>query len=109
VTTIFSNQWEGGVHRVGASDDSGEYVLWQVESEDQSRVYFEYDDQSNGGYDNVTQVVVMRDGIHVVLTLGKMVHYYFSMSKELNASYENFVQGLKEVYRTTPAILEVQS
>lgn len=95
VLTVAVQGWDDG------------YVLWQrgltkdVGSED--GVYFEYDDQINGGYNNVKECTVTSDGIHIVLVNDELAHFYF------NKGFDKFAElkaGLEKVYQGNEHVLE---
>lgn len=79
------------------SDDS--YFMWQkglaeeVGSED--GIYFEFDDQINGGHNLVTECTVTNDGIHVLLTNRKLKHHYFPPRFD---KYKEMQAGLNKIY-----------
>ena len=96
---------ENDVLAVGVTGLDGSYVMWQkglteaVGSED--GIYFEIDDQSNGGYNIVKECTVTNDGIHLVLVSGKLEHFYFppdfNKVTELQESLEKIYQGSEHV------------
>ena len=103
--TEFTVTEKDGKTTVGVLNPDADYLLWQVNEADPGRVYFEYNDQSNGGYDVVREATLMRDGIHIVLDSGKLIHVYFSDVTE--KTYCCFVEGLQGLYRGQPEVLEV--
>jgi len=98
---------ENDVLTVAVQGWGGGYVMWQrglteeVGSED--GIYFEYDDQKNGGYNNVQECTVTSDGIHIVLTNGQLAHFYFS--KGFN-KYSELKTGLNNIYQGNKHVLE---
>ena len=85
----------------------GSYFMWQkglteeVGSDD--GIYFEFNDQINGGHNQVSECRVTNDGIHVVLASGKLEYLNippsFDKYKELQAS-------LNKIYAEHGGILE---
>jgi hypothetical protein len=98
---------ENNVLIVAVQDSAGGYFIWQkgltkeVGSED--GVYFEFDDQVNGGYDIVKECTIDTDGIHVVLSNGRLAHFYFP--KEFK-KYSELKNGLLKVYEGLEHLLE---
>lgn len=95
VLTVSVQGWDDG------------YVLWQkgltkdVGLED--GVYFEYDDQIIGGYNNVKECTVTSDGIHIVLANDELAHFYF------DTGFDKFAElkaGLEKVYQGNEHVLE---
>lgn len=90
---------EDDVLIVSVLDLDGSYFMWQrglteeVGSED--GVYFEFDDQINGGHNIVTECTVTNDGIHVVLAKGKLEHFYFPLSFDRHKELQT---GLNKIY-----------
>jgi hypothetical protein len=82
--------------------------MWQKDTSPKSsegaEIYFEYDDQSTGAYNSTLECTVTMDGIHVVLTDGTLAHFYFP--KDFDRLQE-LKEGLEEIYRETPDVLEV--
>ncbi|MCW8875696.1 MAG: hypothetical protein OQK51_01450 [Kangiellaceae bacterium] len=87
------------------ADDS--YFMWQkgltkeVGSDD--GIYFEFDDQINGGHNLVTECTVTNDGIHVVLSNGKLENFYFPPDFD---KYKELKDGLNNIYAEQRGILE---
>jgi hypothetical protein len=105
VTTTIFNKKENGVHIVGAAEDDGDYVLWQVNSVEPDSIYFEYDDQVNSGCNHVTECLIDMDGLHAVLNDGAQIHFYWNPPR--HPELPSFVAGLRTIYSATPSILEV--
>ena len=94
---------EDGVTIIGASNGDSDYCLWQVSNDDKNSIYFEHEDQINGGYNIIVECSVMADGIHIVLANSQLYHFYFNdVSSE---QYNSFVDALKVIY--PDSILEV--
>lgn len=95
VLTVAVKGWMGG------------YVLWRrglsVEAGSESGIYFEYDSQKNGGYNNVHECTVTCDGIHIVLANGNLAHFYFV--KGFNR-FAELKSGLKTIYHGKESIVE---
>ncbi len=95
VLTVAVQGWDNG------------YVLWQKglteEVGSKDGIYFEYDDQINGGYNNVKECTVTSDGIHVVLANDQLAHFYF------NKGFNKFTElktGLEKIYHGNLHVLE---
>lgn len=95
VLTVAVQGWDDG------------YVLWQkglakeVGSDD--GIYFEYDDQINGGYNNVKECTVTSDGIHFVLTNNELAHFYFIKGFD---KFAELKAGLEKIYLGNEHVLE---
>jgi hypothetical protein len=102
----YSESLESGVLVIELQISNDEYLLWQIspDEENNADVYFEFNDQLNGGYNNIKEVCLMRDGIHMVMADDRLEHFYFD--KKFN-DYTRLVSGLKKVYRNNRSILEV--
>jgi len=103
VTTEISVSIEDGLTIIGASNNEAEYCLWQIEKGDENNIYFEFDDQVNGGYNPIKECTIMRDGMHFVLSTDKLHHFYFN-SLPLD-KYRELVSALESNYTNT--ILQV--
>jgi len=90
---------ENDVLAVGVSDDEGGYIMWQrgltEEVGSDHGVYFEFDDQINGGYNNVLNGKVTQTEVLISLDNGSTKVFQlpkgFSQHSELESA-------LKEVY-----------
>ena len=96
---------EGNVTTVGVSDESQEYLLWQIQEGDEQNIYSEYNDQNNSGYNNIKECTLMLDGIHLVMSSGELVHFYFNNLHK--SEYLKLVSALEIVYSSKPGVLEV--
>ena len=83
------------------------YVLWQraltKEVGSENGIYFECDDQLNGGYNTVKECTVTSDGIHIVLTNDELVHFYFTNGFDKFAELKS---GLEKIYQGQDHVLE---
>lgn len=98
MATEIASELKDGVFLVGASDECGDYILWQRPSDasERSEIHFEWGDQPNGGYQSVSECSVDRDGVHIVLSDSRFVHFYFSeLARE---DWDRFREGLEEMY-----------
>lgn len=97
---------EDGVLIVGILLSESEYLLWQrdLNGEDSNKVYFEFNDQINGGYNHIAEISLMRDGVHIVKVDGTLEHFYFDIGF---SDYDKFVRGLARIYGNNPNILDV--
>lgn len=93
---------QDGLILVGASNSDDEYLLWQ-RNEAESDIHFEWNDQSNGNYNCVTECSVDSDGVHILLKESSLVHFYFhNVSKD---ELGKLIEGLRDIYRSEPKIL----
>ncbi len=87
------------------ADDS--YFMWQKglteEAGSDDGIYFEFDDQINGGHNLVTECTVTNDGIQVALANGKLEHFYFPHTFD---KYKELQAGLNNIYAESGGILE---
>jgi hypothetical protein len=105
VNTQIAITTENNVTTVGVTDESEEYLMWQIEEGDEQNIHFEYNDQINSGYNNIKEITLMLDGIHLEMSTGELVHFYFNnLSK---SEYLRFVSALEGIYSSNPEILEV--
>ncbi len=95
VLTVAVQGWDDG------------YVLWQVglteEAGSKDGVYFEFDDQSNGGYNNVKECSVDTDGIHIVLSNDELAHFYFAKGFD---KFSELKLGLQKIYKGKEYVVE---
>ncbi len=103
-TQITTNK-EENIFIVGVTNESEEYFLWQREDDSKTDIYFEYNEQINSGYNIIAECTVMLDGIHLVLSSGKLLHFYFNNLPY--TEYKKFVESLKFLYSEQHEILEV--
>lgn len=63
----YSECVEDGVLTIGLLLSEEEYLLWQrsLEDDESRDVYFEFNDQINGSYNCISEISIMRDGIHL--------------------------------------------
>lgn len=98
---------ENDVLVVSVLGSDGSYFMWQkgltedVGSED--GIYFEFDDQINGGHNQVKECSVTSDGIHVVLGNGKLEHFYFPPNFD---KFKDLQVGLNKIYAEQDDIVE---
>ena len=92
---------------VGVTDLADSYFLWQrgltEDTGSEDGIHFEFDDQINGGYDIVKVCIVTTDGIHVELTDGKRVQFYFPNGFD---KFEKLEAGLSKIYSDNLSILK---
>ncbi len=82
-----------------------DYCLWQVEKNNESKIYFEFDDQKNGGYNIVKECSIMYDGIHLVLNTNELFYFYIN-----NLSKKDYLlakSSMENIYSKTSSILEI--
>jgi len=105
MNTKISNMLENGIHIVGAYNTEEDYVLWQ-KSENEHEINFEWNSQSNSGYDIVKECTLDRDGMHIVLKDSKMLHFYFSNC--LYLEWKKLSDGLQKIYISDSDIIDIQ-
>ncbi|WP_020405017.1 hypothetical protein [Hahella ganghwensis] len=96
---------ENDVLAVGVSGWDGGYFMWQrgltEETGASDGIYFEFDDQSNGGFNIVKECTITNDGMHVLLSNRSLAHLYFPKGftrfKELKDSLLKMYQGSEHV------------
>ena len=95
--------FEDDIHYIALGNEK-DYLLWQKNiTEFEGDIYFEYEDQSKGGYNIVKEATIDRDGIHLVLRDESLVHYYFE--KEFD-EYSLLKEALEKMYVQHRDILE---
>jgi hypothetical protein len=95
---------EEGLEIIALANGAEDYCLWQVE-DDRDEIYFEFDDQINGGHDLVRECTLMFDGMHIVLSSGQLYHFYFdAVSVD---DYRKLVAFLENIYPKNVGILDV--
>ena len=105
MSTKISIANEQGRLKVMVSDEDG-YCLWRGACKTDNRVYFEWDGPKNNGYNHVTQIMVMYDGMHIVLKDDQLVHFYFN--KLPLEKYRQLVMALRSIYPSPSSkILEI--
>jgi hypothetical protein len=103
----YQEQIENDVLVVAVVDAKDSYFMWQrgltedVGSED--GIYFEFDDQINGGHEIMKECTIDLDGMHVVLASGKMEHFYFPPKFD---KYIELKKGLLKIYEGNEHVLE---
>ena len=100
-TDITVQRYEG-VYLIAVQNSVTDYLKWQRDME-KSSIYFEWEAQENSGYDVVMECTLDRDGIHIVLHDGLLVHFYFYGVPK--SQWDNLVQGLKDLYIKEPAVV----
>ena len=104
MTTVITNNFEENTHIVGVQNSASDYMLWQKSTAD-NNVHFEWDSQTNSGYNIVKECTVDKDGVHIVLKNTQLVHFYFL--KCLDEEWLEFTNGLKKLYEKYPSILDI--
>jgi hypothetical protein len=98
---------ENDVLIVGVQNGTGDYIMWQrglkAETGSNDGIYFEYTDQRNGDYDIVAECTVTNDGIHIVLSNGELVHFYFPPGFD---KFKDLQIGLERIYSDKRDVLE---
>lgn len=85
----------------------GSYFMWQkgltkeVGSDD--GIYFEFNDQIKGSFNQVKKCTVTNDGIHVILSNGNSEHFYFPSNFD---KLEELQLGLNKIYADQGGIIE---
>lgn len=91
---------ENDVLTIGVAGDDGRYLLWQKgltpETGSEDGVYFEFNDQINGGYEIIQTCTVTNEGIAVVLANGKSEHFCFPKGFD---KLSELKAGLNKVYQ----------
>ena len=96
---------QDNVLSVGVEDGQGRHFIWQrglgVDTGLNDGVYFEFDDQINGGYNIARKVVVSGGGIEVTLSSGETVGirypHGFANHQALNSALQQIYQGREDV------------
>lgn len=98
---------ENDVLVVAVQGKDGGYFMWQkgltkeVGSDD--GIYFEFNDQINGSFNQVKECTVTNDGIHVILSNGNSEHVYFPPNFD---KLEELQVGLNKIYAEQGDIVE---
>lgn len=98
---------ENDVLVVVVQGEGGGYFMWQkgltneVASDD--GIYFEFNDQINGSFNQVKECTVTNDGIHVILSNGNSEHFYFPPNFD---KLEELQVGLNKIYTGRGGIVE---
>ena len=106
MATEINGESKDGSHIVGASNGPEDYFLWQKDEKfsGKDEVYFEWNDQSNGGCNLISECSINRDGIHVVLSDAQLVHFYFcDLARE---QWEALREHLETMYSRNSTVLE---
>ncbi len=106
MSTVFADEWQGDIRVVVASNGESEYVLWQFDLKDPGHVYFEFDDQLNGGYNIVDECHVDECGCHIALQSDILVDIYWNPPR--HSQLKAFVDALGEIYPASAGVLEVR-
>ncbi len=85
-------------------NDATDRFFW-LQDKRSGTVNFEAEGQYAGSDAIVKECTVMRDGLHLVLSSGAIVSFYFS-SLSLR-EYLGVVSALKKLYAARPEVLEV--
>jgi len=85
-------------------NNENDYILWQQEKK-RGNIYFEARVQCAGGNNIVKECTIMRDGIHIVISSGETVHFYFN-GMSLN-EYLEVISVFRMLYTSQPHILEI--
>ena len=96
---------DDGILSIGAWNGLDDYCLWQIEEDDQKQSYFEYNDQLNSGYNIKKECSLMSDGMHLVLTSGDQLHFYFNNLSRSN--YRDFLEAIENIFTEYPDVLDV--
>jgi hypothetical protein len=98
---------ENDVLVVSVLGEDSSYFMWQKglteEAGSEDGIYFEFDDQINGGHNLVKECSVTNDGIHVVLANGDLKHFLFPTNFN---KYKELRAGLNSIYAKQRGILE---
>ncbi len=105
MSTTVSISGEDRIVAIGVANGEDDYLLWQARSSNSDEIHFEWNDQSNGGYDQVRELTIMPDGMHIVLNDGQLHHFYFN---GLSADkYQRLVAALGTLHEGKQDISEV--
>ncbi|MDR7016524.1 hypothetical protein [Acinetobacter sp. 3657] len=102
----YSESVENRVLTVSMFLSDSEYLLWrkELDGKECSKVYFEFNNQSNGGYNHIAEISLMRDGIHLVKSDYTLEHFYFDISFK---DYNKLVRALIQIYSHNPEVIDV--
>ena len=107
MNTVICNVVDNGILLVGAQNSETEYMLWQLDIDGANELHYEYNSQINGGYDQLTNVTVTPEGIHVVLNNKNICRLSFRgiTKTELN----KLINGLELIYERRSDILHIDN
>lgn len=98
---------ENDVLTVSVFKADSNYVLWQKglapEAGSEDGVYFEYNDQINGGYNSISACSISAEGIEVSLSNGKGTYLRFPTGFD---KLSELKAGLTKIYRDTECPVE---
>lgn len=93
---------ENDVISVGVSDEKENYFLWQrgltKATGLNDGVYFEFNDQSTGGYNTAQKAIIKDNGVEVTLSNSEILFLLFPRGFE---NQESLRQALREIYQGT--------
>lgn len=98
---------ENDVLVVAVQGADGRYFMWQKgltkEAGSDDGVYFEFNDQINGSFNQVKKCTVTNEGIHVMLSNGNSERFRFLPNFN---KLEELQVGLKKIYAEQGDIVE---
>ncbi len=100
--------FEGALVAGIGSNKSGRYVMFQRTQGDPDGIWFEFDDQNNGGYNGVVLVKVA--GEHLSIRLASAINGIQEFSIQLAGTVEErecLRAQLQAIYYETPGVLEI--
>lgn len=98
---------ENDVFSISIANGLDDIFIWRFDDNEQEHIYFEciYDEREIGGYGLVKECTVMFDGMHMVLTSGEILHFYFNDFSRVD--YKKLCTTLALMYADVSGVLGV--
>jgi hypothetical protein len=97
---------EVDVLMVSAFNSPTSYLFWQCDTDEVSEVFFEYNDESNGGFNNITECLVNEVGIQISTKSSEKIDFQFS--KLTSKGQARLLAGLKDIFAQDLSVLTIE-
>jgi len=97
---------EVDVLMVSAFNSPTSYLFWQCDTDEESEIFFEYNDESNGSFNNIVECFVNEIGIQIVTKSEGNIEFQFS--NLTSKAQARLLAGLKDIFAQNPSVLTIE-
>ena len=97
---------EADVLMVSAFNSPTSYVFLQCDTDEISEVFFEYNDQANGSFNNISKCFVSAVGMQIFTNSAEIIDFQFS--NLTSKGQARLLAGLKDIFAQDLSVLNIE-
>ena len=91
---------------VSAFNAPNDYIFLQCDTDEESEIFLEYNDEANTSFNNISECFVNEMGVQIITKTGDNVDFQFS--KLTDKAQARLLAGLKDMFAQDPSILTIE-